>query len=94
MRNPGSDVHSVSHAQEGRRLLRARRAQEKPCSSIVRKGPQQPRILRVRRHRATNATYLLVGGHALTDRSTVSRIAIPFLNFDNYTPYHAKCAGI
>lgn len=94
MRNPGGDVHSISHAQEGRRFLRARRAQEKPCRSIVREGPQQPRVLRVRRHRATNATYLLVGGRALIDRATGSGPAIPFLNFDSYTPYQAKCAGI
>lgn len=62
MRNPSGNVHSVPHAQEGRRVVRPRRAQAEPRCRLLREGPQQPRVLRVRRHRTTIATSLLSAG--------------------------------
>lgn len=62
VRDPRGDVHSVPHAQEGRGLVRAGRAQAQPGRRLLRQGPEQPRVLRVRPHRTNPATCLLVDG--------------------------------
>lgn len=60
LRDPRGDVHSVPHAQEGRRLVRPRRAQAQPRSRLLRQRPEQPRVLRVRPLGTNLATCLLV----------------------------------
>ncbi|KAJ0182747.1 hypothetical protein K1T71_002116, partial [Dendrolimus kikuchii] len=74
MRHPSGDVHSIPNAQEGRGLVRARRAEKKPRGSFVREGAQQSGVLRVRRLRTNHATCLLVGVSEDTDRSAVCRL--------------------
>lgn len=70
MRNTGSNVHSVPHEEEGRRVLRPGRAQEESRRHLLREGPQQPRVLRVRRPRTSHATCLLSGA-TLLEKGTV-----------------------
>lgn len=60
VRHPGGDVHRVPHAQEGRGLVPAGRAQALAHGQQLRQGgPQQPGVLRLRRLGAALGTLLI-----------------------------------